>query len=529
MTNAALADLQARISSNTLTFAQQTFLANALALIIPIFPSIDETSAAVTSQEDIEVRDAWIAPLYALSAQAAGGTTVDPRTVTAWYVSTATGNDANSGTSPAFPLKTFAALASLWRGAQPGGGRPTLTPSSGTTITINVVGDHAIADPLAPVLDVDLAGSTRLLFVGGTVDEHSGALTTVSAFARTSAAGQVTVTSAGVADFSIYFGLLLDDTTKGITGWVYGPDGASSANGEITSTYTSQTAGNLTAPTQVTMSATDAYTIRRLFVATVGSGFQTRSYPATAGSPASVVFYRLALTQATTGDAIAIDSPGVSYVLQECSIEGNPTSALNTSSIILQNSLVVHASVTSETGSAVEGFFGGGIATGSLFAQLGGEVIVDSDFLISGTGAYTCQGGTMVLGAVGRFGTGPAVVCFGGTVIVETLVTGVGVVYGTNTGACVEALDTLGDGSTVQYLNSGSGTPAADAFKLSTGTLEIGTASNANAFGFNEGTGAYVGPTAATVAHLDAALAAGTGFGGVALDPANGCSIRIAA
>lgn len=527
--NAALDDLRTRILANTLTAGQQTLLANALAVISPTFPRVDEIATAVPGINMPEIQDAWVAPLFAI-AIAGGSSQLDPRSVTQWYVSTATGSDSNSGTAPQSPLKTFAALGAIWRGAQPGGGRATLTPISGTSVTVFLLDAHDPTDPLAPILDVDLNASAALIIQGHTLDPvHSGTFTSVSAFARTSAGGNVAVTDATVANFGALFGLMIQDETTNAVGWVVGPDGSASATGQASIAYSPQTAGELASLTQTNLATGNTYIVNPLFTCSLGSGFTTRSFPATDGLGSQVFFYRLAVEQPNFGDAAILASPGVSYVFQECSIETDAIQALDGAQVLFLNTLSVHASISAGAGALVEGLFGGGVVGGSLIAQAAGTVFADADFLVSGSGGFQCfNGGTLSLGAVAHFGTGPALVAQGGLVDQAANISGLAILYGTCGATAIEAIANGGGPATILYANDSSGTPAANAFKLSNGVIALGKPANVNGFGFNATTGLFVGPTATTIAHLDAALGAGTGFGGAAIDPATGCTMRLA-
>lgn len=66
MSNAALQDLSNRIATNSLTPGQQGALVNALAGIIPTFPSPDELSNSIPSFEEGLSRE-WFAALYSIS------------------------------------------------------------------------------------------------------------------------------------------------------------------------------------------------------------------------------------------------------------------------------------------------------------------------------------------------------------------------------------------------------------------------------------------------------------------------------
>jgi hypothetical protein len=269
----ALQDLSNRIASNTLTALQQSALTTALGAIIPFFPGIDDASNSVPIQEDIPLSREWIAALYTIQALSPAGGTLLPTQQPAWFLNASTGSDSNDGLTAGTPLKTAAALSALWRGVS-GGGRPILLPNVGTTVTITIQANMPLGDPLSVLLDVDLANGTGLIFVGGTnAPAKTSTLTAASAFARTAAGGQQTITDATVANFATFLGLnsLFIDSTTGAVGWLYAPDPGASATGTLTVPYAAQTPGgayNPAAPTAI--AALNAYTLQAPIGASLG-------------------------------------------------------------------------------------------------------------------------------------------------------------------------------------------------------------------------------------------------------------------
>jgi hypothetical protein len=530
-----LQDLANRIATNTLTGLQQSVLTTALNAIIPFFPGIDDTSVSVPIQEDIPLSREWIATLYTLqSLGSGGGSSVLPTNQTVWFIDPVGGNDANNGQTLGTALKTAAALGALWRGVS-GGGRPLLSPSVGTTITINLVNDLPNSDPISVLLDVDLANSSALIFVGGAkAPTRSATLATVSAFARTAAAGQVKITDAGVADYSVFVGSasLFVDTVTGAVAWLYGPDGAPSATGLISPPYAPQPIGSVTFSAAPTLStAGHAYTLSDTIHASVGAGFTTRSYPALAGTgvSAQVFFYRLHLTQPSTSATVGWSSPSVVYTLTECQTdEGIEVFA---GGVNLINCFGFRASYTALGGTAVIEAALGGATSGTMQALQGGSILVDGDALVFSLSPYFASGGGLLeIGNAGYFTNGGAAAALevdGGFANITRLFQATSILYGVDGGTGVLVNGAKGSFGAVLYRNDGGGTPAASQFQLTHPTFKLGDMTSP--FGVTIATAAYVGPTTGTMAHLDAALAAGTGFGGLAVDNATLSSFRIAA
>ena len=391
MTSAALEDLSTRIASNTLTAVQQAALVGALALMAPDFPGPDEIANSIV---DERLARRWIAPLYTLQAVFSGGGTVLPTQESAWFINAATGDDANSGTSADAPLRTVQQLGLRWRGVF-GGGRPILSPATGTTITVTLQTTIPAIDSLAAILDVDLAspGGTpvTLIIVGGAgTTAHTGAINTATAFARTNAGGQIKVTDVTVADFAPLVGAasLFVDTTSGAVAWLYGPDAGSSATGTLTIGYSAQSPGTPPAQTQTAIAGADAYRLAPLLGASLGEGFVTRSFPlkstSNSGTESSVFFYRLNLTQPNVNDGFTLQSPTVTYVFQECQIPVQATAIAG--SVIYANTFFFHSlGIRSVASAVVDCVDGGGISgqnSGSVTADAGGVVLVDTDFML---------------------------------------------------------------------------------------------------------------------------------------------------
>jgi hypothetical protein len=535
----ALQDLSNRIATNTLTGAQQGALTTALAAIIPFFPSTDDTAVAVPIQEDIPLSREWISALYSLVATAAsGGTTLLPTQQPAWFLNFSTGSDSNDGLTAGTPLKTAAALANLWKGVS-GGGRPVLSPNVGTTITITIQANTPTTDPISVLLDVDLAQGISLIFVGGLSSSTApSTLTTASAFARTAAAGQQTITDVTVPNFGVQVGvsMLFRDTTTNAVAWLYGPDPGPSATGFLTIPYAPQTPGGAYAPAAPTaIAAGNTYTLSAPIVCSLGQGFVTRSFPqlGASASNAQVFFYRLHFIVPFAGQSVFIQSPTASYTFQECQTDCGIEVFSGTVAFV--NSFSFHNLGLAAVGGAatLECLFGGGCSgtvQSNVSAINGAFALVDGDFLLFSNVAYTASaGGTVEIGNAGFWTNGSAPTAlevFNALAAINRFFQATSILYGQDGGVGVIVKGSAGPG-TVLYRDDSSGTPAANQFQLTHQTFTLGDYTSP--FGVTTATAAYVGPTTGTMAHLDAALGAGTGFGGRAVDNSTMSTFRIAA
>ncbi len=138
--------------------------------------------------------------------------------------------------------------------------------------------------------------------------------------------------------------------------------------------------------------------------------------------------------------------------------------------------------------------------------------------------------GAVIFGQVGAYRDGappatPLVIFLATTILIQPIYEATAVFYGTTGGSPIlsEAVSPYNGGG-----NVGAYSSAANCFVFDGGGAAIFSMGNqGNAYGWNPATGAYVGPTALTVAHLDAALGAGTGFGKTALWPLTGSRIAV--
>lgn len=528
---AALDQLATAIASNTLSALQQSSLVQALTVISPSFPSPDE-SGFTTPPDELLSRE-WIAALFAIVALTPAGGFALPTVQPAFFLNPVTGSDANSGTTSLTPLKTAAALAAAWR-ATAGGGRPVLAPPGGVT-TITIQAPLPLTDPLAPLLDVDIANGGSLVFVGGlNAPAKTSVLATASAFARTAAAGQIVITDAATPNFQplVPAAPFLVNSTTGAISWLYGPDAAPSANGTLTVGYSAQVAGVAGVPVQTAHVAGNAYTLSAPIGASLGQGFTTRSFPTggAAGSPAQVFFYRLDFSEPNPNTFVFLNSPTVTTTFQECRMQ-HPAAVLG-GSVTFANSFFYHVPVQVQGGTSVlDLVFGGGVsglASANVQCLNGAFLFVDGDFMtFTGVPGYRVASGASLFmgnGAAWNNGGNQAASVEGGSLFTRPIFTGSNVFYGSDGGTSITVNGALSGFGQVLYR---VGATAVAQFQLTSGTFKLGDMTSP--FGMTIATGALVGPTTGTFAHLDAALAAGTGFGNNALDPSTFSSFRQAA
>lgn len=547
--SAALLDLLARIQSNTLTALQQSALAEALTVIAPVFPVPDEAGSVNSTAEEPLARE-WMAALYTINGEGAGGVPgMLPTNQVTWHINAVTGVDTNDGLTAGTALKTIAQLGLRWRGTA-GGGRPILSPSVGTSITVFLDSDFNDTDPLSVILDVDIDDGSVLLIEGAAKPVAlTSVLTTASAFARTHAGGQESITDATVADFNAFIGLaaLFIDTTTGGVAWLYEPDLGANATGILTRPYTAQTPGVLSAlPTPVAIAAPDAYTMRGVFKVYMGQGFKTRSFSSggdVAGSPvASVFFNRLELIpDATlTIQEMLLDSDTATYVFQECQIDGGSS----VSSVTVQSNAGVAfvncfffrvAAVIARGGGFVSLFAGGqqGQGFGAPTSELGGVMTVDGDFTLAATSTTyaAVQGGVLGIGNASHWGVATAAAALfsvdaDGQVTLAPIQQATSILYGSD-GGQVMLVGTLNQGGTFAYHNNGA-TSAATQLLGTNVVFKLGFNGDTSSWPVDVTTGLPIAKVTNTLAHLDAAQG-GPGFGNNAVDPRTMTSVsRIA-
>lgn len=476
---------------------------------------------------------AQIAQLFGLLGGSGGGTN-SSLTQAVWWIDPILGKPNNPGTQ-ALPVDSAATIRSRWN-AGIAGVRPTINPTGGV-VTFHIVGTLPTSDPLAQLLDVDIANDGTMVFMGQPLaPAHTGTLASASAFARTSAAGQITITDAGVADFHPFVPNLFVDTTSGAVGFLVLPNSGASATGTISPGYSAQTAGVSAFPTPVTVSAGDAYKLQPLASAYLGSTFTVRAFPTESAIVfPQVFFYRLHLTEVFTGDSCTIQSAGdVGIIFQECLLDQGQL-AINDTFVQYVNcgftDPVLSIIAANATGDAF-----GGFAYKGLRAVASGFIGLDFDFVLTGTNQPHVANtyGTIEVGNTSawiRAGAGgQALACEGGTVSVGPLIQATAVFYGSVPGGATFITMNTNPGQpttpgTLTYKDTLSGHAAADDFNFNGG----GAATflfETTPFSVNLATGVYVGPTTCTVTALDTTpAAAGTALAGIAIDLRSGSRI----
>ncbi len=126
--SAPLVNLQNAINTNTLTSLQQAALSQALSVIIPLFPPIDETAVSNPPPDEFIARE-WIAALYALQSEGSGGGPVPGASGTIIV--------ANIAAMVAIPAATL--IQGQQAFVQSNGSTWTLVPGSGPTDGITIV------------------------------------------------------------------------------------------------------------------------------------------------------------------------------------------------------------------------------------------------------------------------------------------------------------------------------------------------------------------------------------------------------
>jgi hypothetical protein len=455
---------------------------------------------------------------------------------TAWAIDYVAGINTNSG-APGSPVAAASEIVRRWQGGVPGT-RPKM-PAGAYSVT--VTGDAPnFSDPLCVLWDIDVAPGFTLVVDGQTTVKRAGAITAVpNAFARTST-GQQTITDPGVVDWTADVDQPIVDTVSGAFAWVV----IGGANGTVSAAYLQSTnaAGQALALFNGGLGAaaigTHAYQILRLPQVYFGQAANLRTIGPGAGSFSPTVMVRRlhGLSQnindfhKSQGDANkffpTVDGSLVVFV--ECSRDQgfnspNGCSLLNCAgSTNANDTLLVVGSVLGGNSTRV---FAGyarhkvSLSAGSFF---------DQDFQMYGVGKFqlsAAPAGAIFIGAVGRFLDGGAANVFieagftggSGSIQITSLFAGVACVYGTTGGSVIADIGESGTGGAINLFSTDT---AANTFKFDTLTFKIN--GSASAWGFNEATGLFVGPTTLTTAHLDAALGAGTGFGNTAIDPLSG-------
>lgn len=456
-----------------------------------------------------------------------------------WWVDYANGDNKNDGLTQTTALKDTGEIRRRWTGGI-AGVRPQLP-------------------------------TALLVIEAPTTVKRSGTINAVpNAFARTPT-GQQTVTDAGVADWTSDVDHMIHDTATNAIAYVSaGGSPATLTHSHLAVDTTSLASLNLFGGLTAAAIGTDAYEILDpLLSVYLGSDSFTRCVPSFQSttipvpkitvhivSPstaladpfsdpilphladidllgqngqAAVVFQRLkAAPQNFATDLAYVNGDGQFHffpigsniVFAECDLGSQAMRAGEGVNFLNCRLPFLHGDDLQTPSSNVLGGYG------RVGVLLGSRWTMDQDVYVLGRALLQAasSGNGILIGNVGRYlaAGDPATIAIqtttvdggrGSTWNLSAVFDGVGVFYGTTHGADIAQV-----GGVSRLYATGA---AAATFVFDGGagaTFQLG-ASNLNGYGFNTGTGAYVGPTTITVQHLDAALAVGAGFGGVAIDP----------
>jgi len=463
------------------------------------------------------------------------GVSFNPNLVqSAWWQDYVAGDDRNPGTQVA-PVKTLAEIYRRWQGFLPGT-RPTL-PISTTIHMVSPVPVGDFGDPVLQLAEVNLAaGVTVSVVPASQTILRTGQLNSiVTPFARTPT-GRLTVTDAGVADWTPFFDQLVLDLTTNSVSWVTAIAGETITQGiwqppRPTINPSSPPITGMGAVT--TTGATDHYQIIAPLSVYFGSGSVTRQFPtSTVAGTSNFVLYALHGVKNGVEDVMNVTADGVSLggistpagaVVSFCQCKIDPIVVSFSGGVVFAN-CSFGSSVWLSGDLTQSSVLYGGYARHDTF--LLGCGLVDQDFQI--LGAEFIVDGSIGFGndisCAGVYSTGGAseAVFIGGTLQFSQGVDAVNPQFYGNIGTEVFSLSQFAVGPAVIYDVS-----AASAFDFDTNTFHISGATSG--FGFDATTGLFVGPTTFTFPHLDAALGAATGFGGSAQNPVTGGRVMISA
>lgn len=444
----------------------------------------------------------------------------------AWHVSYATGNNNNDGLTQATALADAFEIRRRWNGGV-SGVRPQL-PAIKITVTVHD-GTAGFTDPILPALcDVDISAGTYLLIQGTDTVAHSGTVSTVpNAFARTPT-GQQTITDAGVGDWTPFDNKLLVDTTSSAVAWVVGgvsPATISASRHAVdtTSIATLPIAAGLTA---AAIAAGNNYEVHTQTSVYLGTGANVRMLDGGANLGV-IAIERLHGTSQGGLDTVTMDTDGEfvfgqtgsCLLFSECQLDQILSYGAGVFFCNCQSFALVGRPTATASSNVLCGYTRANVSFGT-------NQTFDQDFALLAHLIYEPLPDCAIafFGNVARYNTGGALVAlqmsaghFPGRVQVGPVFDGQGTFYGSNGGGDIVHMH----GGGALYVQA----TATAGLVFDGTTFAIGN--SASAFGFNTGTGAIVGPTTLTVAHLDAALAAGTGFGSIAWSPSTGDRICV--
>jgi hypothetical protein len=463
---------------------------------------------------------------------------------TAWAVDYGAGDNKNSG-APGSPLAEVAEIRRRWNGGL-AGVRPQL-PAISVALTITGSPASAFSDPHSVLADIDAQPGFTLVVDSVPTIKRSGTVTSVpNAFARTPT-GEQTITDGGVADWtSDVDHPLLDTTTSALT-WVLSGVGTATIN----PSRGAQTAAAGEAADVLTnglsaaaVAATNTYQILTLPAAYFGTGALFRMVPGGSNATrlATIQFRRFDYGAVSSADALQVEG------------EGRFIAPNSTGGLILFSECKAHQQIDSResviwancaflsTGNTLGCVFESPHVNGSVLCgyarcsvTAGPGQTIDQDFQIHGSFSFNSAfddlvAGEAFFGNVGRFLDGGAdkTALFVNESTISSIATydAQAIFYGTTGTAAIARVVTAPSVPGGQLCSSQT---AAITYVFNGGAaafFQLGE--QGNAFGFNEATGLWVGPTTATVGHLDAALGLGTGLGQCALWPRSSARIRVA-
>jgi hypothetical protein len=455
---------------------------------------------------------------------------------TPWFQDYVAGKDTNDGLTAATAVQHFAEIYRRWQGGV-AGTRPRI-PQSVNIFSISPVPPGLFTDPLLRLADVDMApGAVITVKPLAPTVKRTGAITAVTTpFART-ATGRLKITDAGVADWTSDIDRLFVDATAGTTTWVTAAPAANTSNlaaPRVTFNDTMTIAflnAGLGAP--VAVAPTNPYSIITPQDVYLGTGSMTRQWPigGAAGGfnlPSAFLVEGFRAVSQGRGDVTRISADGVfspdvaqcgaNVVLANCRID---TELQMMGGVFAANCFTSSDLFIGGPSSVVSTSLLGGYSRASVFLLGGGNV--DDDFSLLGVGPITfaVEGDRNFFGNVGFYGDGSgeaifntadADVTFGPDFEAQAIF------YGQTLGQPFY----IGQDNSFGHIN---GQTAVVTFKFDTLTFKLG--GQTQGWGFDRAAGTYVGPTTFTPLHVDAALAAGTGFGGNAIDPKTGAFLAI--
>jgi hypothetical protein len=444
-----------------------------------------------------------------------------------WHQDYVLGSDVTGTGSALNPVQTLGEIYRRWQGGIPGT-RPRLTLLLTTIFMHSPVqpGPNQLADPALRLADIDMApGSTLVVQPATPTVKRSGTLNAIiHAFARTST-GRLTVTDAGIVDWSSDVDSLFLDTTQGASSWVNGTaavntQGILSSVRPVNNPLTPNATINSGLGPTVTVLNTDAYQIITPLSVYFGTGSYTRRFPSGLvglglGSP-NVVFSRLRGLASTPAESIDVNSDfdtaagfGASVCFSECRIDPYIQSTSPGGAKFFNCSLMLGVGLGN-----ISGFAGASLAYAGYarsFVGLFGGGVIDQDF--ASMQQIRSQGSSgsapNVIGNVAAYAGGNFAleIVFGGHVYVFGFIDGGAVFYGT----CTTMIARCNLGTSLVSFPA----PASPHYVFNLDAYRFGAFTTG--FFQDPATGVWSAAIALTFANLDAAQP--LGFGGRSSQP----------